>query len=553
MNESNLPNKSSSRYGRVFRALLWAVGLILGFAIYTIGIGSNPPGFFIDESANAYNAFLVATTGAGEVGGKFPLYFRFYSDLWVQWGNPTQIYLLAAVFWLFGPSIVIARIVAAACAFGACILMGRLAYRISGRMAIGVIVGGTALLNPWLFEVGRLVLDPFFYPMATVMFVSAVFTAQKKDRWTFWNILFIVVSLGLLTYSYTIGRLLAPVLALGLAIFITNRKRLASVLFTWLGYAVTLIPLLIFAKEHPDLSNRFYLISYIKRTSGIGEIIGKFIPRFLDELNPWTLLSTGDTIPRHHMPGTFGSILLATFILALIGTVVIFAKRLSIRWWLFIVYGFLASIVPCALTVDHAHTLRMIAYPIFLFTLMIPAIEWMLSPILDPKTKIIEIDRTENLDDEDLPQEAAPDGSDRLPHSGWIGSVLRPKMIALIMLIGLTLLQSGYFYAKYYNEGAERGTDFDVGYKQLYDLAVAQPQRPIYLLDDSLGPSYIHALWYSTLEGRDQSEFVHLRFGEKPQPGSLVLSTQPDCVNCEKIAANEKGILYISREANEIP
>ncbi len=525
---------NSSKYRRVFWALVWIVGLVSGFAVYTIGIGSNPPGFFVDESANAYNAFLVSTTGAGEFGARFPLYFQFYSDIYIQWGNPTQIYLLAAAFWLFGPGIVIARLVSAACAFGACILLGRLAYRVSENVLIGFIVGGTALLNPWLFEVGRLVLDPFFYPMAVVLFLWAVFYAQKKDLWSPWNILFLVLTLALLTYSYTIGRLLAPLLALGLAIFITNRERLMSVLYTWIGYAVTLIPLLVFAKRNPDLSTRFYLISYIKKTSSLREIISKFIPRYLEDLNPWSLLWTGDTIPRHHMPGTFGSILIATFIIASIGIVIIIARRRSSRWWLFIVYGFLASIVPGALTIDHGHTLRMIAYPIFLFMLTIPAIEWLLSYA------------SENRDD-NLSEDHAEQTDGRIRR--WLAGFTRqPKRALAELLIVLTIAQAGYFHGKYFSQGAQRGTDFDVAYKQLYDLAVAQPQRPIFLYDDQLGPSYIHALWYATIEGRDRSEFTHLLFVAKPPPGSLVLSTEPDCTNCDKIEKNEKGVLYLTRE-----
>ncbi len=68
------------------------------FAIYTFGIGHNPPGFYIDESALCYNAYLVATTGAGEFGPKWPLFFQIYTGGFTQYSNPTQIYLLTAVF-----------------------------------------------------------------------------------------------------------------------------------------------------------------------------------------------------------------------------------------------------------------------------------------------------------------------------------------------------------------------------------------------------------------------------------------------------------------------
>ena len=75
---------------------------------------------------------------------------------------------------------------------------------------------------------------------------------------------------------------------------------------------------------------------------------------------------------------------------------------------------------------------------------------------------------------------------------------------------------------------------------------MAQPDRPIYLLDGGLGPSYIHALWYATAEGRSTSEFVHLQLGERPPPGSLILASELDCNNCDKIAQEEMGVLFRS-------
>ena len=71
--------RSCSR--RRLRVLLWMVGLGLLFALYTSGLSRNPPGFYVDdESAPAYNACLVAQTGAGEFGPLFPLFFQYYTD-----------------------------------------------------------------------------------------------------------------------------------------------------------------------------------------------------------------------------------------------------------------------------------------------------------------------------------------------------------------------------------------------------------------------------------------------------------------------------------------
>jgi hypothetical protein len=162
------------------RSLLFWAAIVPLYVFYVYGISSNPPGFYLDESGIAYNAYLIAHTRAGEFGARWPLFFQFYTGPFIQYGNPTQIYLLAIPYSLFPPSILLARLNSAAWVFAASMLLGVFAARISRRRAIGIIVALNALLTPWLFEVGRLVLDVFFYPMALVLFFFVLYRAHKK-------------------------------------------------------------------------------------------------------------------------------------------------------------------------------------------------------------------------------------------------------------------------------------------------------------------------------------------------------------------------------------
>ena len=541
---------NSSKYRRVFWALIWAVALGSGFAVYTIGIGSNPPGFFVDESGFAYNGYLVSTTGHGEFGPVGTLFFQFYTDIFTQYGAPTLVYMLALVFSIVGPSILAARLTTAATMFVACILTGVLASRISGRKLIGVVVGLCALATPWLFEVGRLVLDTWLYPLAMILFLSAVYRVYKRESWRVVDSLLIMLPLVLLTYSYTIGRLFGPLMALGLIIFVKRRQHLIAVLLTWSGYALTFIPLIMYARANPDLTSRFSRISYIKSTTRYSEAIPKFLSRYFEDLNPWTLLSIGDENARHHLPNSLGSILLGTFVFAVIGISIIAIRHRTNRFWLFIIYGFLASIIPGALTWDHAHTLRMIAYPVFLLILTVPAFQWFFEESTALKDEEDEnAEKTGKIKSEQL--------NDNLQESGGAEPVetqpdrpaaftRRLRFIVASILLALTFIQAGYFQFKNYNDRS-RQFEFDASYKKLYDLALEQPERPIYLYDDSLGPLYIHAFWYASVEGRDPSEFNHLYFTDKPPPGSIVLSSGTDCYDCDRIAKEDRGILYRTR------
>jgi 4-amino-4-deoxy-L-arabinose transferase-like glycosyltransferase len=495
------------------------LAFILLYIFYVSDLANNPPGFYVDESAIAYNAYCIAKTGANEFGTRFPLFFPVYTGLWTQYANPTQVYLLAIPFTVLKPSIHVARVYSATWVFLACLLLGWLAKKISGRESIGLLVAVIAIFTPWLYDVSRLVMETFFYPLAVVLFLIALFAAQKKESWSWLNVLALAASLMLLTYSYTIGRLLGPLLAGGLIIFATSQSRIVSIVKTWAVFAFTLIPLLIFRSKNPEaLTQRFYLISYIKPESPWSEIIPKFIHRYLEDLSLLSLLFDGDGNPRHHIYGALGAFLIGAFVLVVIGIVVITVHRWHEPFWRFVLFGALASIVPGALTADQFHSLRLVAYPIFLLMLTIPALEVLLSRKAPAES-------------------AAHEGLMKQPAPLW------SRQIVLAILLIAMAAQTIYFQAAFRRDGPQRGEFFDEPYKSLYDTAIAMSARPIYLVDGNQ-PSYEHAFWYATVEGRDRKMFIHLEEGFLPPTGAIVISSEERCLNCMVIKRSGGYLLY---------
>jgi hypothetical protein len=53
---------------KALRILLCATAVVLLFSLYTRGISRNPLGIYLDESAAAYNGYLVPRIGAGKFG-----------------------------------------------------------------------------------------------------------------------------------------------------------------------------------------------------------------------------------------------------------------------------------------------------------------------------------------------------------------------------------------------------------------------------------------------------------------------------------------------------
>lgn len=492
---------------RSLRILVWLAILVVAFIVYTWGVSRNPPGFHVDESVTAYNAYLVSRTGAGEFGPKFPILFQAYAVSNPTYMNPLAIYLLAIVFRLVHPSVLIARMFAAFWMFSACLLLGLLATRISGQRKIGMMVAGAALLTPWLFEISRLVFDAHLFGFTVVVFLLAAYSVHLKETWKWQNILMVAGGLALMSYGYPSGRILAPLFALGLLVFATTKDRVFGVVKAWSAYGITLLPLVIFNRLHPGAAtNRLWQVTYLRPDKPWKEIpsqLAEFVRCYLQDQSLTPLLLTGDPHWPHHVEGSGGAMFFATFILAVGGLLVVILRRWREPWWRFVLYGLAISIVPGAITDWPFHELRLMGYCVFLLVLTIPALEWLL---------------------------AAGEPS----KGSW--SLARPLRLGfLAILVAATVAQAVDFQVVFWREGPKREFIFDAAYKPAYDAAVARPERPIYLENGQWGPAYMDAYWYATVEGRPISEFVRLDKKQKPPSGAIVLSSNSDCKNCEVI------------------
>jgi 4-amino-4-deoxy-L-arabinose transferase-like glycosyltransferase len=486
------------RHAKARRYYWAAAACALAFALYAWDVPSNPPGFYIDESSIAYNAHTISRTGADEHGESFPLYFRAFGD----YKNPVYVYTLAALFRVTGPSQTAARLLSAMLGALAALLLGLLAVRMTGRAAAGVVIGLSALMTPWLYESSRLVFEAAAYPLAVVLFLLALRRASARERWTLADVAALAATLALLTYTYSIGRLLAPLLALGLALFIT-RRNLARVVQTLAAYALTLGSLVVFNLNNPGaLTQRFGLITYLSPQSGVAESARDFVLHYLADLNPVRWLSTGEPNIRDHLPGA-PALLAATVLLACVGSVFVLVRHRREAWWRFQLYALAASVFPAALTVNDFPQLRLIAFPVFLHVLLVPGVAWML------------------------------EGVGR-------------RRAFLYVSAALLVAQGAHFQWLFHARPPERWYVFDARFPSKIlapALADARGGR-IYLQDPPGRSGYIQALWHGALVGADGARFVRLSSNESPPAGSIVISTDETCADCLVLARAINYILY---------
>ena len=508
-------SKSFSARAPLITALLTIT--VFGAIIYFAAVPNHPPGFYIDESSIAYNAHLISQTGTDEHGVRWPLYFRAFGD----YKNPTYIYLLAAVYKITGPSITIARLLSATLGLINAVLLGLLAWRVTGKVIVVVAIATSALFTPWFYENSRLVFEVSLYPSLCVLFLIALRRGSQKQTWQISDILGLSATLALLTYSYSIGRVLAPLLAVGLVFFI-KRHGWRSVIKVWVGYAVTSIPLILFYRNHPGaLSNRFALLTYITPGSKASDIAFEFLRRLVANLNPWRWLVTGENNIRDHLSG-FGSLLAVTVIVGLAGAFIVLRKHRRDPWWQFILYGSLVSVIPASLTRNEFPQLRLIAFPVFFHVLMVPAVSWLLKVDSDVAASRL----------------AASKVNIQARTAFW-------RRAILFAAISLIVIQGAYFQWRFHTTANDRWYVFDARFaRKVFAVALETGQSPIYVYDPPGNSGYIQAYWYAVLQGVDTSKFVHLPNNVTAPPGALVISTEEDCRYCKLIAKSINYTVY---------
>jgi hypothetical protein len=321
--------------------------------------------------------------------------------------------------------------------------------------------------------VSRLALEVALFPLVVALFLVVARRAYDQPRWNARLIAGLVVALVLVLYTYTAGRLLGPVFALLLGIFITRERRKA-LLAVWLLYGLAIIPMFVVnARTGGVLLNRPSV--ELDDQTGTKDPMA-YVRQYAANLDPIRFALRGDPNWFHHLPGSGGSILLMTPLLVLVGV----ATTLRDRWTWFLVLAALAAVVPVAMTINVHHALRLTGYVVLLNALSIPAYDLLF-------------------------RREAP-------------RALR-GVVAVAIIAGA--LQAAFFFFVFHRDGAKRKFDFHAGAEAAIEDALAQTPRPIYMTP---GPGYVHAYWFGALHGADRDDFATLPWGQAPPHGSVVLA-----------------------------
>jgi hypothetical protein len=479
--------------------VLLVLGVLFAVAAFQLWISSdNPPGFFRDEAALAYNAHTIATEGRDQYGARLPLYFSSFLD----YKSPIFVYGLAGVFTVTGADRGVARGFAAACMLGAILLLGWLAYRRTARASVGVATVVLAGTTPWLFELGRVAFEVAMEPLFLCLVLLAVERASRLARWTTLSAIAVSLPLGAITYVYAGGRLLAPLLTL--ALVVVGRARTRWILTAWGGFALTQIPLLVYILRHQGaLSRRDEATTFVTDDMSVWEIGRRGVANYLQDLQLWHYVVSGDAKPYAHTPGT-SALLAVSLALSVAGLLLVLVRLRGDPFWRYAVAALLVSPIPAATTIDRFHAVRLAPFAVMLVVVAIPALAWL--------------------------REAM--------------ATARPARVLALALGVLAAFQFAVFVNEYRTDGPDRTGRFEAGIPGLLATAWAGGGT-VYVDYDDLEPLGL-ARWYALEEGVEQARVVRLPDGGIPPVGSIALGRTQECdYACERIA--ESGDYWIAQ------
>lgn len=455
----------------------------------------NPPAFYSDESSIAYNAWSIATKGVDEYGIHHPLFFKAFGE----YKNPVYIYLLAGVFKVAKPTNLAARRFSALLGFAAALALAGLAWSLTHRGFVAIATFLTAIATPNLFEISRLVFEVALYPLVIALMLAAVLAAHRRARWSAWVIMELAVTLALITYTYSTGRLLGLLYAAGLLILYTRERRWQLAAVYALYAAVALVPIAVYnAQHHGALTIRARQISFVSDwRDHPADVIAQFERNYATNVLPLGQALRGDANARHHVQQSGGNVLLMTFVLAAIGAWIALRRSSGDRFWLFVLFAAVVSVIPVSVINENYHALRIVPYPEMLIVLSIPALE------------------------------AA--ASDR-------------RVRAAVAVAGLFgIVQASYFFFHFFRYGTDRAAWFDAGIRNVVYETVSQPVRPIHVFRAGM---YVHVLWYAVQADIPLDSFVVDPDGVGPPNGALFIAAGDPCPDCRVVSRHGAFISY---------
>lgn len=345
--------------------------VVLSLFVRFYKISEIPSSLNWDEVSHGYNAFSILKTGKDEWGISFPLIFRAYGDFKL----PLYIYLTTIPVSIFGLNGLSVRLISILSGVGLAVLSYLITKKITKNKTISFFAGFLTAVSPWSLFLSRIAVEAnlgaFLFSLGGYFLVC--WLDNPKNKYLFFSFLF----WGLSLHAYNSCRIIVPLIVLSV-IFVCFRKKLTrQLILPVMIFLFFFIPV-IFQFLDKSGSARFEWVSLIdqgvinqineKRTlTKLPSFVSKIvfnklsffaylsIKNYLSNFSPNYLFFKGGSHYQFSQPN-HELLYLITAPFLLLGFIISFfdcdkKKKMVIFW-------FLISFIPSAITKDAPHVLR---------------------------------------------------------------------------------------------------------------------------------------------------------------------------------------------------
>lgn len=363
--------------------ILFTIILVVSAFFRFVNLDSLPSSLNWDEISHGYNAYSVLKTGQDQWGQYLPIFnFRAYGD----YPTTLNLYLTIPFIYFLGLNAFSIRLPAAILSLLFTILIYLFARLIFKSRKLALITFIIASFSPWTFFPGRGVfqsnLAQFFLLLGIYFFIIK---SNKKIVW-----ILSALSLGLSMYSYHNTRLIAPLIA-GLLIFIYRPTKI-KLLFFLFTFTLIALPSYINLFSPTSLArnrwvgiinpNSINLINESRRLFVGPQILNlalnnkavyfvtEVISNFFLFLSPIPIFFNGSQNYQFNLPNTP---LIFVFFLPFfyIGLFYCIKNIFKSNNFLFLMLGFLITLIPAALTVGDYPSIRLTITTPFIYIFIV--------------------------------------------------------------------------------------------------------------------------------------------------------------------------------------
>ena len=409
-----------------------AVWIFVGLAVllavlYLIRLGSDPPGLYDDEASIGYNAWTIAHFGLDQYGNHFPLFFADFGD----YKGPIATYMVAPLTLFLPLTSATVRLPSVLSGIAVFLVAGRLAWVLTGSRAVSFAAMLLIGVEPWVFLMSHTTMEGNIQMVLCVTLACwCLAETRRGGRGWWWGA---GASLGVGLYTYSIARLLIPLVALAaLASFRRSGARALRALLIPLLAAG--LPMGAWMLKNPEaLTARYGEVGLFAYHSSLLAAAGQFVHNYVTYVTPQFLILQGDGVLRQTTG--FGGVLPPVAVpLILLGIWQLLRRRRE-SFARFVLVGALLTPIPAALTLEAPHALRGAGLIPFYAVFMIEGTAWVTT---------------------------AGEAAARAMATGWRW-LLRPRVVAGLVIVG-TLAGAVPYFADYFIDYPARATTaFEAG------------------------------------------------------------------------------------------